>query len=211
MSNQGGVDKEMEDKKIEGEESPGEGDSPFRVPPKRTKASLARPHWFILVGSLVVFALALALSVRGEEQVIVPVAGRPLPGLCGSRMLLGVQCPGCGLTRCFINLAHSISNTVLAGGDALQGELAGATKRAAGARDNLARAWHFNPGGLLLFAAMLAQIPFRSWRLWRIYRGQENLDGYHPMLTRVGTWTLYAIIAALIGQWAVRAVIRMIG
>jgi hypothetical protein len=185
--------------------------SPFRQPPRRTKASLARTHWAILAASLVVFGLALVLSVRGEEQVIVPGAGKPLPGLCGSKMLFGVNCPGCGLTRCFIHLAHGIANTTLAAGKAVRGELSAAANTAGEARNNLARAWHYNPGGLVLFSVMLAQIPFRSWKLWRIHRGKERLDGHYPVLSQVGTWTLYVIIAALIGQWVIRSLIRIVG
>jgi hypothetical protein len=192
----------------------GEGASPFRPPPVRTqsKASRAKMDWLLLVLSLVVFSVALALSVRGEEQVIVPVAGRPLPGLCGSKMMLGVDCPGCGLTRCFISLAHGVGNGALAAGETVRGEFSAAGARVRGAEYNLARAWHFNPGGIVLFAVMLAQIPLRSWKLWRIYRGAaaDDRETQRPVSLSWGTWTLWIVLAALIGQWLVRMALKLV-
>ena len=88
--------------------------------------------------AIVVF-LALVLSVPGtarEEQVIVPVIGRALPPLCTSKILFNRECPGCGLTRCFISMAHG----------------------------DLARAWRFNPAGVYFFAVVVAQLPFRAWQ-----------------------------------------------
>jgi hypothetical protein len=186
-----------------------QADPPSAMPatrPPATKRSAATGHWIYLSLSLVVFSLALLLSVRGEEQVIVPVAGKPLPGLCGSKMLFGMECPGCGLTRCFINLAHGIGNTAAAGADAIRGQLSEASRHVAGARHNVARAWHYNPGGFILFSVMLAQIPLRSWKLWQVYRGRAAKS-----LGAIGNWTLWIVVFALVGQWLVRMGLRALG
>ena len=63
---------------------------------------------------------ALALSVRDRSQVVIPFLKLPLPELCLMRRLASVDCPGCGLTRCFISLAHG----------------------------DLPAAWSYNPAGL---------------------------------------------------------------
>jgi len=70
-----------------------------------------------------------------------------LPELCILRRTAGIDCPGCGLTRCFISLAHG----------------------------DLAAAWSYNPAGLWLFLIMACQIPFRSYQLWRISRGRPEI------------------------------------
>lgn len=105
-------------------------------------------QWTMLIASAIVVFLALVLSVPGtarEEQVIVPVIGRALPPLCTSKILFNRECPGCGLTRCFISMAHG----------------------------DLARAWRFNPAGVYFFAVVVAQLPFRAWQLSRLYRGKD--------------------------------------
>jgi hypothetical protein len=60
------------------------------------------------------------------------------------KRVTGLDCPGCGLTRCFISLAH---------GDA-------------------ASAWNFNPAGVLLFGMLVAQIPYRLAQIWRVKNGR---------------------------------------
>jgi hypothetical protein len=112
---------------------------------------LARPDplyhvvWLALCSGVLV--LASLLSVRGTTQVVLPVLGLPLPELCMMRRMWGIDCPGCGITRCFIALAH---------GDA-------------------ASAWSYNPAGLWLFAIMAFQIPFRTYQLCRIRRGRAEV------------------------------------
>lgn len=181
--------------------------NPGPSPASSAAESYSRTTDRVILGlSLSVLGLALVLSVRGEEQVIVPIAGRPLPGMCGSRMLLGVECPGCGLTRSFINLAHGLENLGRAGGELVGGDASDANRRLGAARHNIARAWHFNPGGLLLFTIMVAQIPLRSWRLWQARRGRRP-----PALGWMGRWILWVAAIVLIGQWLIRMGLRAFG
>src|SRR5439155_16652693 len=94
-----------------------------------------------------VLAAALLLSVRNRTQVLLPLVELPLPELCMLRRMTGLPCPGCGMTRCFISLAHG----------------------------DLPAAWSYNPAGLLLFAILVFQIPFRTVQLWRIRRGRPEV------------------------------------
>jgi hypothetical protein len=135
---------------------------------------LTRPdplyHVVILALACGVMGLALILSVRNSTEVLLPIVGVPLPELCMSKRYLGFDCPGCGLTRCFISLA----------------------------RGDLTAAWRYNPAGLWLFGMMVAQIPFRAVQLVRIRRGLAELaTGYWAQwlfgilgVLLVGQWLL---------------------
>ncbi len=57
--------------------------------------------------AIAVVAASLLLRVRPDEKVeLTFLQGWPAPGLCQSRVWFGWDCPGCGLTRSFIHLAH---------------------------------------------------------------------------------------------------------
>jgi len=92
---------------------------------------------------LVICALALAaaplLEVQGHDKVrLRGWAAAELPPLCGSQLFLGISCPGCGLTRSWVALAHG----------------------------DIARSLMYHRlGWLLLFLAML-QIPYRLHALY---------------------------------------------
>jgi hypothetical protein len=114
---------------------------------------------------------SLLLSIRGSTQVLLPLVQVPLPELCTMRRFTGLSCPGCGLTRSFISLAHG----------------------------DMASAWSYNPAGLLLFALVAIQIPFRTYQLWRIRRGQRELA--LPFVAQI----VFAVLGcALLAQWTLR-------
>ena len=104
-------------------------------------------HWIFLSLSSVVLALALILQVRGEEDVVIPGLQVALPGTCTFKKYAGADCPGCGLTRCFVSMAHA----------------------------DVRRAWHFNPMGIALFVLVVSQIPFRATQLWRLRSGLPEI------------------------------------
>lgn len=131
---------------VEEEEAPPFG-SPFAASPPRPPDMSASLHWALLLGAAAVIAVAALLHVEGESQVALPFLGQPLPELCGWKRFFGVGCPGCGLTRCFIALAHG----------------------------NPVAAWHFNPAGIPLFAGVAFQLPYRAAQLRRLKRGRQAL------------------------------------
>ena len=67
------------------------------------------------------------------------------------------------------------------------------------AHGDWARAWKFNPAGIYFFAVVLCQLPYRAWQLWRMRRGQDELDG-----GRLTVFVLGILIAGLLVQWVVR-------
>ncbi len=101
-------------------------------------------HWFLLIASSLVILASFLLQVRATQRVVLPGFDRPLPGICAFRRMTGQPCPGCGLTRSFVSIAHG----------------------------DLLAAWYFNPAGPLIFLVVAAQIPYRAIQLWRLRRGR---------------------------------------
>lgn len=107
--------------------------------------SEARPplwlRWWVadaLVIAVCAGSIALAfLLAPGSERVA--LAGFEIPELCGVKRLTGYPCPGCGLTRSWVYLAHGDWRTALS----------------------------MNVLGPVLFLAAAVQIPLRSYRIWR--------------------------------------------
>jgi hypothetical protein len=76
-------------------------------PAAATDEQLVRRHRQMLVASILVLALSLLLQVQGGDRVAFSLLPNwPLPPSCLSRTLFGIDCPGCGLTRSFVYLAH---------------------------------------------------------------------------------------------------------
>ena len=126
-------------------------------------------HWALLGLSTAVLIAALVLETRGSRQVVLPLLDVPLPESCTFHRTTGFDCPGCGLTRSFIAIAHA----------------------------RWAQAWQFNPAGYVLFALVVLQVPYRAVQLRRIGRGIEPIRirradwiviGTVPLL--IGQWML---------------------
>ncbi len=127
---------------------------------------------------LAVAVLAVAVVCRAApESITVPGMVAPLPGICLSRRLFGLECPGCGLTRCFVALAHG----------------------------EVASAWRFNPAGLLWFAALAWQVPYRALQLYLLRGGREL-----RVRRGVTEGLILALMAACLAQWLVKQAARML-
>lgn len=94
-------------------------------------------HWFFLALAVFIGVMALLLDVRDDRVAVAGLPDYPLPHLCMSRSLFGLSCPGCGLTRSFIHLAHG----------------------------DWQAAWRVHRLGWLVAAVVLFQLPYRAWLL----------------------------------------------
>lgn len=73
----------------------------------RKPLSMRNWHRQVLVTSIFIIVLAMVLQVRSDQRVFVFGApALPVPETCGMQIVFGRPCPGCGLTRSFIHLAH---------------------------------------------------------------------------------------------------------
>jgi len=102
----------------------------------------------MLILSAPTVILSFLLHTDGPTDVVVPWVDVTIPPTCSMQSTLGIDCPGCGLTRSFISLAHG----------------------------NLSASVAFNPAGVLLFAIALFQIPYRILQLLRIHNGKPEWD-----------------------------------
>lgn len=111
---------------------------------RRRRAELLDRHWTMLVLSVGVLSAAVLLRINdggGVGASWLPFDS--LPPMCGSRALLGIECPGCGLTRSFV---------ALAAGD-------------------VAESFRFHRLGWLMFLATASQIPYRIVGLRQLREG----------------------------------------
>ena len=116
------------------------GTTPDSDPATRERQATAahRRHREVLVISAAVIVLAFLLEVHAGERVAFRfLPGWPLPETCPSRRLLHVNCPGCGLTRSFVYLAHG----------------------------DWRASWNVNRVGIPLALVVVLQIPYRLWAL----------------------------------------------
>jgi len=121
-------------------------------------------HVVMLLGALGILIAAALLRLDTGGKVEMPGTG-PLPALCIWRQTLRMDCPGCGLTRSFVALAHG----------------------------EWTASWRFNPAGWFLFAMVAYQIPYRGVQLWRLRRGRPE-HAHHPLLIGTMAWGAVAAL-----------------
>jgi hypothetical protein len=125
-----------------------------------------RGHWVILGLSIAVVLGGLLIDVNGDGSIFLRgLPEFPLPLVCPLRRFFGISCPTCGMTRSIVFL--------------LQGRLA----------DSVA----VHRLGWLIFALIVAQIPYRIWCLTR-----RRMVPYRP---RVTEWTAVAFVLLLVVNW----------
>jgi hypothetical protein len=133
-------------------------------------------HFWLLLLCLAVVTLAATMSVHETKQVRLPGVTFSLPELCYFRRGTGMDCPGCGLTRSFISLAHG----------------------------RFLLACQYNLAGVLFFPVVALQIPYRLAQLLRMHRGLRTWDltSITPSLF-IGLFLVMLVqwVAKLLSQW----------
>ncbi|MGB6065056.1 MAG: DUF2752 domain-containing protein [Desulfomonilaceae bacterium] len=108
-------------------------------------------HLWILALALIALVGSCLLNPLGNSGLCltVPLSDTrlPLPNLCWSRSLLGISCPGCGLTRSF----------------------------AAMARGEICTSWRLNHCGPMLFVLCCLQVPYRVLAYFNVARAAPLL------------------------------------
>jgi len=92
-------------------------------------------HVVLLAISVGILGLAVVMSPSSETLTLF---GEPVPVLCSFRRLTGYGCPGCGMTRSMVFMAHGL----------------------------VLDAFKMNPAGPPLFAFLATQVPWQAWKLF---------------------------------------------
>ena len=104
--------------------------------PIQTSRSIQIGLWTWLLGPVFILILSSLLVVVEDRAVRLP--GLPvLPETCAMKARMGIDCPGCGLTRSFSYIAHG----------------------------NFTGAWRLNRLSFIVFAFTVLQIPLASLHL----------------------------------------------
>jgi hypothetical protein len=105
-------------------------------------------HLIFLILSLVVLGFSFGLKADDQRGIMVPGTTRAMPPMCTSRVLYGIECPGCGLTRAFIAISNG----------------------------RFGRAWELNRASFFVYAFVLGQLPWHAIQLYRRKIGRPPLD-----------------------------------
>lgn len=116
------------------------------APPGRLEARVGYHRLFLAMASVVLCACFFLPAPDNAGDVRLPGLDTPLPTLCMLKRECGIDCPGCGLTRCFLSMGHG----------------------------HVTSAWAYHPAGVLLFIMLAAQIPYRLCQIWRLRRGRPE-------------------------------------
>jgi hypothetical protein len=126
----------------------------------------ARWHGTILAGVVLFLTAGLLCKVEPDQSIgLSAVPTIKLPMLCPSRLFFGVECPGCGVTRSLTHLLHG----------------------------RFGQSFATHRLGWLVFAVILFQIPYRTWRL-----AGHTSPFDKP---RVAMTLLWGFAALLIANW----------
>lgn len=134
-----------------------------------------RHHYEMLVMAGGALLLALVLRVREDGRgVFQGLPDYPLPPSCPTYILFGVKCPGCGLTRSVVELAHG----------------------------DWASSWHFHRLGWLIGLVILLQVPYRLLALRArgrppLGRHLPELIGYVLMVALVANWLIDCVLLGM--------------
>ncbi|MBX3420618.1 MAG: DUF2752 domain-containing protein [Pirellulaceae bacterium] len=141
-------------------------------------ASLPGPvRWLWLTAPVAVLALSVLLRPGPDRSLLLPWSTIALPDACTSYRLLGVDCPGCGLTRSFVHLS----------------------------RGNLAAAWQLNPVGIALYVLVIAQIPLATVQcLPQRIRNAWRRRPFYSRWFGANMWIALGMMVALAMQWVLR-------
>lgn len=114
-------------------------------------------HKIFFAMAAVVLLMSVLMRSEGDSAVYLPGFSSPMPDSCTSRRLLGIDCPGCGMTRAFISISHG----------------------------QVARAWQLNPASIVVYLFVAVQIPWHAIQIWRLRNHRRPIQWNWVYLTPI--------------------------
>ena len=118
----------------------------------------------VLSASSFAILMSFALTVGPDEKVYFPLFEQPLRETCSSRILFGMDCPGCGMSRAFISISDG----------------------------SIKRALQFNSASLIVYLFVAAQIPWHAFQIYRTFQPRGPIDTWWTLVPPIGViaWML---------------------
>lgn len=123
-------------------------------------------HLLFLSMAAVIILLSVLMRSQGDREVFLPGFSSALPDTCTSRRLLGVDCPGCGMTRAFISISHG----------------------------QFVRAWNFNPASYAVYLFVAIQIPWHAIQIWRLWSNRKPIEWEHIYLVPISVVVIMTVV-----------------
>jgi hypothetical protein len=105
-----------------------------------------------------VLLMSFLMRYEDETRVFLPWGQAAIPSMCSSKVLFGIDCPGCGLTRACIAISHG----------------------------QFAKAWKFNPASYAVYLFIAAQLPWHLIQLWRLQNRHPPLESSIVYMAPIG-------------------------
>ena len=116
--------------------------------PQTVSKMITSFHGLLLVLCVVVVAMSMLMRTDDSSSVYLPGSSWPMPDSCLTKRYIGMDCPGCGMTRAFIQIGHG----------------------------RFAQAAQLNAASFIVYAFFVIQIPWHAMQLLRIRNGDGPLD-----------------------------------
>jgi hypothetical protein len=168
-------------KSLSSEKTPAESASDsvldqYQDPVKRWQLS-AGARWAWLGTPMIIFAMTWLLEPGSGRQLMLRWPAMAIPETCSTFVVLGIDCPGCGLTRSFVHLS----------------------------RGNWQQAWGLNPIGPILYAYIAAQLPLAAMR-WIPDAPRHRWFAWWRVDSwgSINQWLGFSLALGLVVQWTIK-------
>ena len=122
----------------------------------------------VLLAATIVISISFVMTIKNDQEVYTPFTNGPMPDVCGIRSMLGVDCPGCGMSRAFISISNLEINKALA----------------------------FNSASLIVYLFVAIQIPWHATQIFMTFYRGGPIDTWWTLLPPIGVivWLLWCYV-----------------
>ncbi len=122
----------------------------------------------VLLMSLTAISMSFVMTVEDGQKVFLPFSKTPMPEMCGVRSVLGVDCPGCGMSRAFISISDL----------------------------EIGKALAHNSASLVVYLFVAIQIPWHAMQIFRTLYRSGPIDTWWTLFPPIAViaWLLWCYV-----------------